>query len=377
MKKLPLIVFACLLLAIPALSQTEVYNIPRYSANQNYEANYCLKPEAQDLLNKALGLANENKFAEANVFLSRVIEIEPNVADLYFQRAQYSLALKNYEDVLKDVQNGAARKVNDDKRLMNISHILKLESRFTEGLELADIFISSDELKYLGYRLRASLSKNYADALEDTLKYVELAPLTKDIETPSLSFSLELLKNDPKLLNYYLRMLELLEKRSDFYANNVVSKTRLRNCVETIVPLNDVLTNNLYPHIVNAVRKSIIIYEMQGQNEKALELIKRSARYEPKSFSYVFRANLYAQRNYFNEAIADATALIDLNREDVRRQAGAYIFRGDFYVRAKEYGKALADYETAIRVDKSRATDLGSKIEETKLKMREEANRRK
>ena len=373
MKKFPLFLLAFLLLAVSA------------SARTGFEV--CqLDSKTQELLSSAYQLANSKRFAEAKAELSKAIALAPDAADLYLRRAEYSVELKQYEDLFKDVQTAITLKPFGINRILSIGYKINREKDSANVSRFSDILISSGELKYLGYEIRADykfLIKDYAGAVEDYLQSFETAPYTFFPHTGRASSAVFMVKfnKDANFLNYQLRLLDWAEKRAEYYKNNNVTLTRIRqsDCTEETITLGERELDSFYGNRLSIIANTINIYESLGEKEKALELVKRMGEYPPFKVSLASRAQFYLKRNYFNEAIADLTTLIEMNETDVIAEVKLIIQRGDTYVKNTDYQKALADYLLALSVNKTpaREKEILEKIAAVKQKIEQEQARQK
>ncbi len=234
MKSLLHVLFTFLLLAIPVLSQRDVNSVSDKLFDLRMQHKY---DEAIAELNKLIEINPndpklyvkraefwklQNKLSEAFADLEKAIDLAPTDAISYLERAKYFNLAKNNEGVLKDVRTAISLAPDKQIILIYATKELTLSGQYEENIKIADSYIARNELSYWAYEIRSENKfalKNYAGALEDSIKSIELisftdnkdmSPMRAEIELanlPQLNVILPVtgkyLKEDKRIFDYY------------------------------------------------------------------------------------------------------------------------------------------------------------------------------
>jgi tetratricopeptide (TPR) repeat protein len=345
MKKISIAIFVLFFLSIPAFSQRDVNSIDdklyflqkegKYDEaiadlnelindNPNSSALYVKRAEFFGLQKKPT-----NSIAD----IDKAIEIEPNKAKFYLARAKYYKLLEDKQAVLKDVNIALSldfKPANDlydvasANILYNSAELLSSIGYFKENIKITDSYIARNKVVYWGYKIRSENKKNlkdYAGALEDSIKAIkllvaedskELDPFTVKMELGTLTLmssvivpSLTELKDDKEVFTYYLQLIDLLtEKYNKFFEDGQKDDLEIRGKV------SELAIYPFYSHLASLIEKCSELYISKGNLEKGDEILIRLLDIKNIYYSYSYRASIYQKRGKYKEAIEDLTHLI-------------------------------------------------------------------
>jgi len=383
MKKLPLILFAFLLLVISAFAQTDV------------------KP----IVDEANRLYKKGKYAEAAAQISNAIAVQPNDASLYIQRANFYYEIPDNPSGVKDLLTAASLSPKDEKILFTAARELRRTGRIQEALNIIESLLALKlSATYLvrTYNLSSEckrLLKDYRGAFDDKIREIELAPTAKKdrtdeemklvyemlgtmrtlLESSSSSLVYDL-ENDENVLIYHERLFDVIERKNREWGENQLP-----------LPWDKVTILGRKPDFVEDIQRNLRRFQIKcaglywdkGQTGKAEEMLQRVVQNGQNWESYQDRAQFYLKKGLDKEAAADwNTIIIELTKEIDKTdipyyKSSFYDTRGDYHIYLKQYEKAIEDFETAITLDSRYAPRIEKKIASLQLKIKEDANRQK
>jgi len=330
-------------------------------------------------LRRADFLRLQNKLDEAIADVSKGIEIEPENPTFYIARAEYFNLAKNIKAVLKDVQT--ALSLSPDK-LYSGAKLLFTGKQYEENIKIADSYIArsdlSENLISAAYKIRSENNfalKNYAEALDDAIKSVELirfkgnlyddmsaqftvSDITKKIFLPVTQ---KYLKDDKEIFNYYNRIFSASEEFLISLEQGSQRSISIRSRIDISKPEEDSEKKRFYEQqsfsIGIEIFRSMMIdcaelYAEKGQPEKGIELFERVVKLKPIWVGYLRRARFYKKMGKYNEAIDDLNFAIfeelkcpRISDSKVWNCPGVSIESGDLYALSNQPEKAIEIYE--------------------------------
>ena len=354
-------------------------------------------------IKRAEFLKLQDKLNEAISNIDRAIELEPREAMFYIERAKYFNFAKNNQAVFKNLQTAVSLAPNKPIVLINAAEELKVGKQYEESIEIADLYIArsdsgselSEWLRYYAYKIRSENKfalKNYVEALEDSIKSIELLPFTGDKEKDlraineigdltQINVILPVtdlyLKNDKKIFNYYNQIFDALKRKLDIRAEYIQNFYDDRR---KLIKPNETLWIQEYDKLRLLMINCAKLYAEKGQPEKGVEIYEKiiNLKSEPKWLDYNYRARFYIKIGKYKEAIDDLSVVL---REQIF--LNLLVLRGDLYVLTNQLYEAIADYETAKimsknikteTIDKNFESEINEKIKIAKQKMIKASN---
>lgn len=359
MKRLSIIILVFLFSVIPAFSQTDFKSV----------------------LNEAYRLRQENKCEEAINKINKALETESKEASLYIERAECFKLEKNNEEVIKDVRTAFSLDRNTKWLLEKGEFLLRSIGQYQENIALADTIIAENKSVYVytAYQNRAInkfILKDYAGALEDSIKAGEITPLAQGYRWGLIFDSLKALDNSENVFKFYDLVFGSYDKTLDKIRSEKVQSGS--NAKAKDVEKQSAM-QQLGPSLQFLSTKLADLYEERHQPEKAAGVLNKMVQIEPKLTAYEYRLNYYLRKGKLEEADKDRVKLNELKIEEITERianmpspgykAKLLIERGDLYISAKQYNQAIADYEIAVTFDKNIESKAAEKIALAKQKI--------
>ncbi len=312
-------------------------------------------------------LEDQRKLNEAIDELSNSIDIDPSNAALYIKRAAIFVQLNNKEAVLKDVNTAFLLKPDDMDLLYEGARQLYLSGQYEESIKIGDYLISMNNWRSsIGNKIRylnRFQLKDYAGTIEDVIEskdifgaFDEGKRLYLDSDNSLkhtqglLSITLDKLKDDPCIFEYYDRIFNLLEERKEGPSTT---------------------GSGYHWHSVWVAMHTgyAKVYEEKHTAAETKAFFDKFAL----DYSLGTRADIYKELGKYDAAINDLTKIL----QTTKCRATCLLGRGDLYFLNKQYEKALSDYEAALKNDENLRRNLGEKIALAKKKLSEKTNQQK
>lgn len=299
---------------------------------------------ARLLVRNARAALQGGQCEEAAQLFTRAIELCPEWAIAYAQRAEACLLLKRYEQAVDDCTAA----------------------------------ISHDEYCHLAYNNRAvaySRVRRNDDALADSIRAVELSPLNANYlanrgilcyETGNLAGAIDDLLTALRLENrhvpaqIHLAMaysalgkddlaLQRLEQAIRLQPANAVSyklcseiHVRAGRPAAAVRALNAALKHG-YPPSAGLVLRAQVLHHL-GHDEAAIRDLSESIRQSPSFLALLLRSGIWTALGETAKAIDDAKEALQLLGDDSTN----YGQRGLAYLRVRDFDRAFADFERMI-----------------------------
>lgn len=353
-----------------------------------------LQPDKGELyLRRAVFLRLQNKLDEAISDINKAIEIEPQNPTFYLARAEFFNLAKNDRAVLRDVQT--ALSLSPDK-LNSGAKILFTGNQYEKNVKIADSYIArndlSDKLISSAYKIRSENNfalKNYAEALDDAIKSIELIHFKGNLYddmSPQLTVSditrkillpvtQKYLKDDKEIFNYYDRIFAASEEFLISLEQKPERSISIRSRIDISKPEEDPEKRRFYERQIFTIdteifRNMIIdcaeLYAEKGQPEKGIELFEKAIKLKPVWRGYIFRSRFYKKLGKYREAIDDLNFAVFEELQcpsvpldgSVWKCPGISLAPGDFYALTNQFDKAVAAYEyEKLKAAKQKTTE--------------------
>ncbi len=274
--------------------------------------------QANEHFKKGLDLYYKNEFEKAIVEYVSAIDLKPDFADAYFNRALCKNALKNFNEAIVDYNkvtqlegNAADAYYSRGISKVNIGLHDDAMNDYNKAIDLkpdfADAYIGRGNVKNALYQ--------FDSAIQDMNKAIELKP-DYAIAYYNRGVNWYSLKNYDSALQDYNRVLELDPKYDDAIIGKGDIKFSLKNYVEAIE-----------------------FYE---------QVIKRSP---ANSYAYIGRGASLYYLNRFDESLADNLKALELNPQlDTPHINIAYVYK-----QRKDFDKANEYLDNAIKLNTKNA----------------------
>lgn len=399
MKLLSLVFLVVFLCIIPAFGQMDILTTDQKLYALKKEGKFDeaiadlnnrikLQPDKGELyLRRADFLRLQNKLDKAILDVSQAIEIEPQNPTFYLARAEFFNLAKNNEAVLKDVLTALSLDSDNRGTLRSGAKQLFIGEQYNENIKIADSYISrsysTDELKSFAYKIRSENKyaiKDYAGALEDAIKSIELFTLTGDegkdgfaryvvadlTENIILPVTQNHLKSNKEIFDYYNQIFAAIEGKvlpsfEQERQRSVTLFSRINpNKPEENAEKRRYNEQHTFSPVIGNFRRLMLdcaeLYAEKGQPEKGIELFERIIKLKPAWVGYLRRARFYKKLEKYKESINDLNFAIfeelkcpnlptERDGSNVWNCPGISIEPGDFYALTNQFDKAVETYE--------------------------------
>jgi tetratricopeptide (TPR) repeat protein len=280
--------------------------------------------DASDWLKKGEGLEGIMLFEEAVDSYTRALEINPNSASTYINRAR-ALETNPFADSAADFR------VRQQRAISDYDEAIRLDPKD------AHAYMNRGDAYYkLGEHERAFSDYDEAIRLDpkDAHAYMNRGDAYYKLGEHERAFSDydEVIRLDPKDAHAYMN-------RGNAYYN-LGQYERAISDYDEVIRL-DAKDAHAYMNRGNA-------YYNLGQYERAFSDYDEAIRLDPKdAHAYMNRGNAYCNLGQYERAISDYDEVIRLDPKD----AHAYMNRGNAYCNFGQYERAISDYDEAIRLD--------------------------
>lgn len=331
MKHLSILLFALLILFVPAFAQTEV----------------------ESLIKKSEELERENKIPEAIGELTKAIAIDANNADLYLRRAQFYFGENKPDAVLDDVNRAINLKPDDKPTLLTGTRYLRNARKCAESLNLLNAFIfknqTADDVFYARAHSKMCLD-DWVGAYDDMTSAIELAPKNNNYITTQAGL-LNRLGDSEKAFQKFADMIAGFEKK----LNDTGDRGKQQTIKRDLARVYDMRAR---------------IYHTKGDTAAEFADYAKSIEYQNEDMDYANRAKVYFDHRMFEEAIADYTESLRISKNPKNN----WIFlieRADAYVYAGKYDEAFKDYAEALKLNQTLKEPIDARIVWAKQKMQD------
>ncbi|MBN3910667.1 MAG: tetratricopeptide repeat protein [Nostoc sp. NMS1] len=305
-------------------------------------------------------------YQNAIVNLTKTIQQNPNVFELYFHRGSAYLELKYYKNAIADLTKAIEIRKNN-----SISSCL-FEYAFGQIL-----CVNEYELEWSLYVNRGLAYKNqqdYLKAIKDFNKAAEILKYNRSNQEEYKrveKYLIELASKNPEpyiekakayyergdsknALANYTKAIEIAPQESGFYASRGYVYLWLKNYRKAFIDYNKAIaldSENSVHYIIRAkaylkvkdYRKAFIDYN------KAILLDIENSWY------YMDRAEAYLKVKNYEKAFIDYNKAIEIYTKNITklsfRNSFYYRRRAEAYLKMKDYDKAFADYDQAIALE--------------------------
>jgi tetratricopeptide (TPR) repeat protein len=336
MKLFPLCLIAILLLAFPAFAQNDFESIQK----------------------KVEELGNQGKFNDAIAELNKVIELQPNDANLILRRAEFHWFAKNNQALLNDVQKAVSINPSDKQILYFGTQLLNRTGNYEQALKNCNELFALGEPDYWTWQLIAQIKtnlKDFAGAFEDVSNAVELFPEDTRFKQ-NQAILISLMGNSKKAIEIYTSFISANEKK--------LSAEKDENKKERFkYDLSQLL-----------FKRSRIYFENFDKESAQVDLIK-AVETLPTASIYYQRARHYIMFKMPTEALPDLNKAIELGKD--KADFGYFLDRGDIYFEMQKYSEAIQDYEQVIKRQDTLTELMQKRVVLAKQKMQQDTNQPK
>jgi tetratricopeptide (TPR) repeat protein/S1-C subfamily serine protease len=328
-------------------------------------------------------------YQNAIVNLTKTIQQNPNVFELYFHRGSAYLELKYYKNAIADLTKAIEiRKnnsissclfeyafgqilcvneyelewslyVNRGLAYKNQQDYLKAIKDFNKAAEFLKYSSNQEEYKRVQKYLIELASKNPEPYIEKAKAYYErgdsknaLANYTKAIKIAPQESEFYIdraqvylwLKNYRKAFVDYNKAIALDSQKSSYYIGRADAYLKVKDYQKAFVDYNKAIALDseyswYYMDRAEAYLKVKDYQKAFADYNKAIEI-------EPDASNYINRAKAYLEIKNYQKAFADYNKAIEIKPDTF-----SYIYRAEAYLKVKDYQKAFTDYNKAIEIE--------------------------
>jgi tetratricopeptide (TPR) repeat protein len=302
----------------------------------------------------------------------QAIAIQPKNIKLYLERAKCFKIINDYSSVLKDVSIILNLQPHFDSLFYDRLSDLFWSKKPDEVRSRVESLIISNKNHFFPYQMRSVVkiwTNDNKGAFEDYLKAVELEPLASMNQFGVLGNSLNGLRDDKNIIEYYDRVFKVYEKILQEFSLKIQQNEDDSRTLFQMKGISMQIGNVLHAFSMNLAD----LYIEKGETEKSRAVLDKMVQIPPLSMAYLTRSNYYKRKGNLQKAEADNIKSIEVKIEAVTedienkntikpRKAYYFILRGDYFLELKQPAKAIADYEMAKSLDQTLTAKSDEKI---------------
>ena len=336
-------------------NRAELYLELEDYANALIDYNHLVDNDPQNvqyLLDRAACLEEMQKFNLAINDLNKVLRIDSLSDDAYYERSFINwIELERPDLGILDMSN--AIKINPTEPLYFTFRARMFQDLDSLGLVLPDLTkaIELDSNDAYTWFVRGGFYKSIGDvdnAIKDNLEAIEVDSLYDFAYEDVIELYLELEDID-NAEYFHSRLITLFPDNSLYYNNRGFfyknQKEEAGLALADFVTAIEIATaSNDNWQIMRAINGKAILFEEREEFKLAIDEYTIAISTEESPILYENRAAVYQKLKDYNNAIADFTQSIELDKENPVR----YELRADCYVEMEDYTNALLDLSKAI-----------------------------
>ena len=337
--------------------------------------------------NLGLVLSSQNRKEEAVAAISSAIELDPDYAEAYVNRAnayrdlgQVQLAMADFQQALNRNEKLMAAYFNRGNLYGQLGDFAAAIRDLTTAIQISPDHAKHYEVRGNAYRYlgdNQAAIRDFTEALRLQADYFEatfgrgLAFLAAgqgslavmDLEAAAKQFperldimiklgdAKALAGNVPEAIDLLDRVLQLEPSSENAFLVRGNAHQRLGQNEQAIQDYTRIIELN--PDSELAFNNRAAVYLQQGHPKLAMEDLGQIIRLNPQAeMAYFNRGNAYGSINQLEKAIGDFTKAIEVNSNF----AVAYYSRGIAHNRLKQYQRAMRDYARAIEIEPTGAS---------------------
>ena len=330
-----------------------LYQLNRYdealkAINQGIQ----LAPRAVWYSHRGLIYNEQEKFDLALADFNKAIQLNPNLATVYYNRGLVYEQQEKFDLALTDLSKAIELEPNNILAYNSRGLLYKKQEKFDFALADFNQVSQLNPNNILAYNSRGVLyliQKQFDLALADFNQAIQLDPnYAEAYKNRGLLYKKQ--EQWDLALADYNKVLEIESKSPVIYLNRGIIYSNQQQWDLALADFNQAI--NLNHLLTDAYLNRGIIHEKQKQFDLALYDFNTALETNPNySITYKLRGNLFYKQKKWDLALADYNSYILFEPNNDL----AYVRRGLVYFQQKQWDLALADYNKALEINPNQA----------------------